>query len=601
MHNAALQAMIASIESNLGFTVLVGHPGTGKTTLLFHLLAQYQESARTAFIFQTQGKPNDLIRHIAYELELPAGGRDEVSFHQKLNGMLLKEARAGRKVLIVIDEAQNLQTPSLEAVRLLSDFETGPSKLLNIVLSGSPRLAETLLSPDLSQLAQRISTIARLKPLTEKEVRDYVRFRLAVAATGSPEGLFSPESLIEIASHSGGVPRIVNSICYRSLVLAYTHGQSFVSKELVKQAASDLDLSERSSRDSRDALPLPEAAKAPASNSTHPSISQNVRVSGDFVTDQLPRKPLAQSFVAPATGVSVDAKRFAQAAHGRACVGRPDINNLSRQRISAEADQSSRIGDTSRGSGWYRHPSTRVIAVLALLAFGSWLGWNELRANSSTSARDSSQSQTESLPPEVPPSIAEAKNGVPQNSVQQPNRFATASSMDSSRHPSPSQVPALIDVRPDLLLPSRIGSQPLTTTVPQASSNIVILSMSSDNLASLAAGPPVLPRLEPPKIIGPSSPGETYSPEPVKIIQPEYPLKARLWHIEGVVQVELTIDRNGNVQKVRRLNGNSILLQAAEQAVRQWRYTPSTGGQISAPAVTRVQFNFKLNPEARYR
>ena len=154
--------------------------------------------------------------------------------------MLFKEASAGRKVLIVIDEAQNLREPSLEAVRLLSDFETGPSKLLHVVLSGSPRLGETLLSSELSQLTQRISTICRLEPLTEQEVRDYVRFRLAVVSSRAAAGLFSPESLAEVASQSEGVPRIINAICYRALILAYAQGHESVSGKLVKERPGTL-------------------------------------------------------------------------------------------------------------------------------------------------------------------------------------------------------------------------------------------------------------------------------------------------------------------------------------------------------------------------
>src|SRR6478672_7512804 len=123
-HRAALQSMIQSIESNLGFTVLLGEPGMGKTTLLLQLLTQYRESARTAFLFQTQGRRFDLLRFLASELELPDTRGDEVLLHQRLREMLVNEARAGRKVLVIIDEAQNLNQTSLEAIRLLSDFET---------------------------------------------------------------------------------------------------------------------------------------------------------------------------------------------------------------------------------------------------------------------------------------------------------------------------------------------------------------------------------------------------------------------------------------------------------------------------------------------
>src|SRR5258708_5914878 len=117
VHRMALQSMIGAIESNLGFTVLLGDPGMGKTTLLFQLLTLYRDSARTAFIFQTQYKRHDLLRHLASELELSPNKDDEVSLHQALKEMLVNEAVAGRKVLIILDEAQNLQASSLEAIR----------------------------------------------------------------------------------------------------------------------------------------------------------------------------------------------------------------------------------------------------------------------------------------------------------------------------------------------------------------------------------------------------------------------------------------------------------------------------------------------------
>jgi TonB family protein len=591
MHNAALQSIISSIESNLGFSVLLGNPGTGKTSLLFHLLAQYRESARTAFIFQTQCKPHDLIRHIASELDLAVPRRDEVSLHQKLNGMLLEEARAGRKVLIVIDEAQNLQASSFEAVRLLSDFETGHSKLLNIVFSGSPQLGATLQTPELSQLAQRISTVVRLQPFREDEVKDYVRFRLAVVASNPVEGLFSSESLTEIACRSEGVPRIINAICYRALILAYTQGQASVSRELVRKAAKDLDLSEPGSRDSRAALQFQKFESAPHSNGGPGSIATR--------SEQSPR-PLAQTFAETVPLPSFDAKSFAPTSQSPSAVKHHE-SGWRGQPIPAKADQRGRIGVPAiirfKTAGWHRYRSTRVIAALVLLACASWVGWNQLRGKPGTSEKDSIQRQAQ--PPTPAIKMDEIKNGVPESSVQQPNRVATAlPPTNSNAHQSAGdQFPPSTDVGPNLLIPSKIPAQSATPVGPSSPNIAISMSTLSGNLAQLATtGLAASPRFEAGEVAGSSGPRASFSLQPVKIVKPEYPARARLWHIEGEVQVELTIDRNGSVRRVHALSGNATLAQAAEEAARQWKYAPYTGNDQSAfPAVTRVQFNFKFN------
>ena len=591
MHNAALQSIISSIESNLGFSVLLGNPGTGKTSLLFHLLAQYRESARTAFIFQTQCKPHDLIRHIASELDLAVPRRDEVSLHQKLNGMLLEEACAGRKVLIVIDEAQNLQASSFEAVRLLSDFETGHSKLLNIVFSGSPQLGATLQTPELSQLAQRISTVARLQPFREDEVKDYVRFRLAVVASSPVEGLFSSESLAEIACRSEGVPRIINAICYRALMLAYTQSQASVSRELVRKAAKDLDLSEPGSRDSRAALQLQKFESAPHSNGGPGSIAGR--------SEQSPR-PLAQTFVETVPLPSFDAKSFAPTSQSPSAVKHHE-SGWRGQPAPAKADQRGRIGVPAiirfKTVGWHRSRSTGVVAALVLLACAWWVGWNQIRAKPGTSEKDSIQRQAQ--PPTPAIKMDETKNGVPESSVQQPNRVATAlPPTNSNTHQSAGdQFPPSTDVGPNLLIPSKIPSQSATPVEPSSPNIAVSMSTPSDNLARLAtAGLAASPRFEAGEVAGSSGPRASFSLQPVKIVKPEYPARARLGHIEGEVQVELTIDRNGSVRRVHALSGNATLAQAAEEAARQWKYAPYTGNDQSAfPAVTRVQFNFKFD------
>jgi TonB family protein len=593
MHNTALQAIISSIESNLGFSVLLGDPGTGKTSLLFQLLAQYRESARTAFIFQTQCKPHDLVRHIASELDLAVPRRDEVGLHQKLNGMLLEEARAGRKVLIVIDEAQNLQASSFEAVRLLSDFETGHSKLLNIVFSGSSQLGATLQTPELSQLAQRISTVARLEPFREDEVNDYIRFRLAVVASTPVEGLFSSESLAEIARRSEGVPRIINAICYRALMLAHTQGQASVSRELVRKAAKDLDLSEPESRDSRTAIQFQNFASASRSNTGPGSIATS--------------RPLDQTFVETVPLPGFDAKGFAPTSQSPAV--KHHEGGRRGEPVPAKANQRGRIGALAiipfKNVDWYRYRSTGATAALILLACASWVGWNQLRAKPGTSETDTVQRQTEKLlgsqaqPPTPAINMDAPKNGVPQSSGQQPNQVATAlPPTNSNTHQSSrDRFPPLTDVGPNLLLPSKIPPQSATPVELPSPNTTVSISTRPNNLSQLAtAGLAASPRFESGEVTRTSGPKASFSLHPVKIVQPEYPAKARLWHIEGEVQVELTIDRDGSVRRVRPLSGNATLAQAAEEAVRQWKYAPYTGDdQIAFPAVTRVQFNFKFN------
>jgi len=597
-HTAALEALINSIESNLGFSVLLGQPGTGKTTLLFHLLAQYRESARTAFIFQTQCRPHDLIRHIASELDLPLASDDEVFLHRKLNGMLLEEARAGRKVVIVIDEAQNLHAPSLEAIRLLSDFETGPSKLLQVVLSGSPQLGEMLLNRNLWQLAQRITTICRLEPLSEDEVQQYVTSRLAVVTSRAAMGFFSPESLAEIASQSGGAPRIINSICYGSLVLAYAYGRSSVTKELVRQAAKELDFSEPRNRELRAATKRPETVVPRSSRTRLAILGEKDAPTNEDRAGELRRKTL-QTFADTVGGNNP--KIVAQPAHESSHANSPDTA-LKDHPILAKADRGGwiRVPTPARKAAVWDGRITGLLAVLVVLAFGSWLGWNELRGTPTARGGQSPKvndevAQTLIQQPNPFDAQPTTKTSTLQASGIQPPQHSVTEQLSGTETPSVfhehADVP--VDARPNLVSPSKIARSETATEPLAPVANVLRVPKNSEDLSPLvAASRPALPRLETPEVVGPPS-----SPHPIKIVRPDYPTKAKLSHIQGEVQVELTIDRNGKVQKVRGLSGNPILLQAAEEAASQWRYSPSAGDQRPDLAVTRVQFNFNLNPE----
>lgn len=613
MHRAALEAIIHSIESNLGFTVLLGDPGTGKTTLLFQLLTQYRDCARTAFIFQTQCKPHDLLRYIASELELPGSKRDEVSLHQRLKAMLVEEARAGRRVLIVVDEAQNLHHSSLEAIRLLSDFETASAKLLHVVLAGSSRLGETLLAPELSPLAQRVFTVCRLGSLTPEEVKCYVNFRLGAAGSGVIEDLFSPDSLAEIAKQSDGVPRVINSICYRSLSLAYSTGQRHVSRALVQQAVRDLDLSESRSMNLRMGSPSQKTAKEDGCRGLPNTSSgdQNIVPQPYNTPLEIPRIESARQAESQTPSAGVVANGFDEQwqSPGR---GREAFSQSQEQhKVAASAGlrrPSPKRIRVLRPVGFGRAKfsdsySSIVVGTLLLLALGAWSAWHELRPKSGTSA----EYRATSIPPKVVPS--ENKDGESRTS---PDSSANLPVMREEPNQEKSDYKpigttgrragaAVIQALPDGLLRSRIirpSSSPSDPTVPN---HLADTPGSSDPLIQpLANVPPSVPQLNGP--VAPSEP-TTVAPahflHPTKVVQPEYPKAARLRHIEGDVVLELEIDARGTVEKVRTVSGNAILREAAEQAARQWHYPPVTGNEIALPAVTQVRFNFRLDPDAR--
>src|SRR4051812_12625186 len=155
-HREALASLQYAVHSARGFTSLIARPGLGKTTLLFRLLEDLEGQASTAFVFQTQCKPRELLRFILNEFSIDTSQSDLVTMHHALNEHLIAQARAGKRCVIILDEAQNLNDSALESVRLLSDFETPKQKLLHIVLSGQPELADKLLRPVLRQLQQRI-------------------------------------------------------------------------------------------------------------------------------------------------------------------------------------------------------------------------------------------------------------------------------------------------------------------------------------------------------------------------------------------------------------------------------------------------------------
>jgi general secretion pathway protein A len=228
----------------------IAKPGMGKTTILFELLNQLGSSARTVFLFQTLCSPNELLRSLLRDLGIVDVDADAGRMLEQLIDVLVAEAHKERRVVVVIDEAQNLEDAALELLRMLSNFETPSYKLIQIILAGQPQLREKLASPHLLQLRQRMSIFARLHPFTVEETRLYMRHRLQVAGYDFRTPLFTPPAEALIARYSEGIPRIINNICFNALSLGCVLKQRSIREEVVRESLDDLDLSTESADDS---------------------------------------------------------------------------------------------------------------------------------------------------------------------------------------------------------------------------------------------------------------------------------------------------------------------------------------------------------------
>ncbi|MGA9392498.1 MAG: AAA family ATPase [Candidatus Sulfotelmatobacter sp.] len=241
-HREALASLAYAIRSGRGFMSMIAKPGMGKTTILFQLLSNLEGTARVVFLFQTLCTPNELLRGILRGLGVVDEGGDAVRMQEQLNSVLLAEAHQGRRVVVIIDEAQNLEDSALELVRMLSNFESTSDKLMQIILAGQPQLRETLASPNLVQLRQRISIFARLQPFSVEETHLYIRHRLEVAGYDFKTPLFTPAAEALIAKHSEGIPRNINNICFNALSLGCVMKQKSIEEEVVRESLHDLNL-----------------------------------------------------------------------------------------------------------------------------------------------------------------------------------------------------------------------------------------------------------------------------------------------------------------------------------------------------------------------
>jgi type II secretory pathway predicted ATPase ExeA len=238
-HARAKAYMESTIWLTDGFVVITGEIGSGKTTVIESFLKEVPTDVVVAQINQTQVTTSDFLQAVLVQFGFSPFKMRKAELISTLNSFLIEQHAAGRRVLLIVDEAQNLSPKVLEEIRLLSGVETTKEKVLRIILAGQPELNETLNSPRLEQLTQRVRLRFHLATLTESETRAYIEHRLEVAGAGNRE-IFTPDSYHEIYRYTAGVPRLINTLCDTAMMAAYTDNRDHVRRADVLSAVAEL-------------------------------------------------------------------------------------------------------------------------------------------------------------------------------------------------------------------------------------------------------------------------------------------------------------------------------------------------------------------------
>jgi type II secretory pathway predicted ATPase ExeA/pSer/pThr/pTyr-binding forkhead associated (FHA) protein len=238
-HSEALTRMQFALAINDSFTIVTGEVGSGKTTLVRKLLSDMEEKCLPAFVTHTKVSALELMQMILVELGVRPFDMGKTELLAELQRIVDEERQRGRRIVVVVDEAQNFSVGVLEELRLLTCMDTADSKAINIVLIGQPQLNDTIASPDLDQLRQRCRLRYHLNALSEEETMEYVRHRLTVAG-GDPNEIFDALALASIYDHTRGIPRLVNTLCDTAMIMAYVAKRDKVTIDSIDDALDEL-------------------------------------------------------------------------------------------------------------------------------------------------------------------------------------------------------------------------------------------------------------------------------------------------------------------------------------------------------------------------
>jgi len=249
-HRRAMDILEFGIASDAGITIISGEVGTGKTTLVRNLIESLEDDVSVGLITNTQKKFGDLLKWVLLSFNIETEETDHVKLYQLFVNYVTKQHNAGRRVILIIDEAQNLGVEALEDIRMLTNINVDKTLILQLVLAGQPELVDMLRKKELRQFAQRVSADYFLLPLTFRETQKYIRHRIKVA--GGDKDLFKQTAYATVYYHSGGIPRVINTICDMALVYGYADEAPRISKEIVLDAIRDRKVGGLVIRDDQD-------------------------------------------------------------------------------------------------------------------------------------------------------------------------------------------------------------------------------------------------------------------------------------------------------------------------------------------------------------
>lgn len=236
-HALAFSMLEYGILNQAGFTVITGEVGSGKTTLIRHLLNNMSEELNVGLISNIQEDRGDLLQWVLLAFDQPFDDMSSVKLFDQFQKFLIAEYGRGRKAVLIVDEAQNLGLKTLEQLRMLSNINSDKHQLLQLILVGQPQLRDLLQSPELVQFSQRISSDYYLKPLNLEEVETYIEHRLKIA--GCDEKIFDDDACTYIYMASRGIPRLINIICDTALTYGFSDDQKTITKDIIDKVIKD--------------------------------------------------------------------------------------------------------------------------------------------------------------------------------------------------------------------------------------------------------------------------------------------------------------------------------------------------------------------------